>query len=372
VARTVLALLLFPIFPSAQDQKPPEPPSPLGGEHNSRDPRKCRVCSVALGKALSYLSAKGGSCGFTERLMMGWLGLVDKSGSCSGYAGRAISAAGGARSAGFNGNWAIGLAGIFLAGAQYKLGQGGAMGQIAADAEKHQHHTGGWHHNKNFNMKGYSEDLGILTCMLYGMFMVMKSRGMGVSATMIEKAERNLESIMGSTGVGYGTGKGDYDTAGSRGAYLFMGLHMAGMTDHKYYAKMLSAIQGQIGSLDKGHAVGCLHFLSVSVACHLAGPDVYDRLAAAWIDKLIAKQEADGAILLGDDGVGGGEGKTLGNKVGSTAVFALMLMLQEPGVFAPPKRPESKNKPQAPGSGSPFSQKPKPSEGNTKTEGSSK
>lgn len=379
-SRAVLAVaiagalgFLAPVHSTGQDNKAPAPPdeaSPLGGDHTSRDPRKCKKCSPALGKALSYLSAKGSSAGFAQAYMLGWLGLVDS--SSAHYASKCLSQAGSARSVGFNGNWFISIPGIFLAGAYYRYGDGRAasgMQQIAVDAQRNQHHTGGWHHNKNFKMQGYSEDLGIVTAMLFGMFMTMKGAGAGLPKDMIERCEKNLESIMGSTGIGYGTGKGDYDVAGSRGAYAFMGLHFGGQTDHPFYGKLKSAIMRQVKTLDKGHAVGCLHFLSMSIANYLAGN--YDAVAAEWIDKLIEKQGADGSILLGDDMVGGGEEKTIGGKVGSTAVFAIMLLLQKPGAFDPPKKkePAAKGKPAG---GSPFGKPKEKDDAKVETPGTGK
>ncbi|HLG42462.1 MAG TPA: DUF6288 domain-containing protein [Planctomycetota bacterium] len=376
-SRAVLAVALVGLFgfvpeiSVGQDNKPPEePPSPLGGEHNSRDPRKCKKCSPALSKALSFLSSKGSSAGFAQGYMLGWLGLVDP--SSGQYATKCLSQAGSARAVGFNGNWFTSIPGIFLAGAYYRYGDGRAasgMQAIATDAQKNQHHTGGWHHNKNFKMQGYSEDLGIVTAMLFGMFMTLKGAGSGLPKDMIDRCEKNIESIMGSTGIGYGTGKGDYDTAGSRGAYAFMGLHFGGQTDHPFYEKLKSAIARQIKTMDKGHAVGCLHFLSMSIANYLAGN--YDALATEWIDKLIAKQGADGSILLGDDGVGGGEEKNIGGKVGSTAVFAIMLLLQKPGAFDPPKKkePAAKGKPAG---GSPFGKPKEKDDSKVETPGTKK
>lgn len=373
VAITGLLGILAPADSTGQDNKPPAPPddaSPLGGDHTSRDPRKCKKCSPALGKALSYLSAKGSSAGFVQGYMLGWLGLIDSSNA--NYASKCLSQAGSARSVGFNGNWFISIPGIFLAGAYYRYGDGRAasgMQQIAVDAQKNQHHTGGWHHNKNFKMQGYSEDLGIVTAMLFGMFMTMKGAGAGLPKDMIDRCEKNLEGIMGSTGIGYGTGKGDYDTAGSRGAYAFMGLHFGGQTDHPFYEKLKSAVARQVKTMDKGHAVGCLHFLSMAIANYLAGN--YDAVAAEWIDKLIEKQGADGSILLGDDMVGGGEEKNIGGKVGSTAVFAIMLLLQKPGAFDPPKKkePAAKGKPAG---GSPFGKPKDKDEAKVETPGANK
>lgn len=355
--------LLFGLALSARAQDKTPAPSPLGGQHTSRDPRRCKRCAPALSKALSYVAGKAGSAGYTQKLMLGWLGLVDP--SCSEYTGRAIQLATSARSVGFNGNWYIALGGIFLAAVYYRYRDGraaGGMQSIMVEAQKNQHYTGGWHHNKNFKKQGYSEDLGILTAMLFGMFMTMKGHGMSVPRPMLEKAEKNLESLMGPTGIGYGTGKGKFDTAGSRGAYAFMGLHFGGASNHPFYEKLKSGMRSRIASMNKGHAVGCLHFLSMSIGAYLAG--FYDEVAKEWIDQCIDRQGADGSILLGDDGVGGGEGKTLGDKVGSTAVFAIMLLLQKPGAFDPPSRPQARKKPRKkPGrsGGSPFG-RPRPRE----------
>jgi hypothetical protein len=343
-AAALFLLLLIPgSAPGQDEEKPEEDPSPLGGEHTSRDPKKCKKCSRALSKALSYIRRKGNSTGWVQTMMLGWLGLVDR--NYSNFTGKALQKAGQAKSMGFNGNWYIAIPAIFCAAAYYRYKDGraaGAMSRIAADARKNQHKTGGWHHNKNFKMQGYSDDLGILTAMLFGMFQTMKGHKRSVNKGMLEKCEKNLESIMGSTGIGYGTGKGKGDRAGSRGAYALMGLYFGGQKDHPFFAKLRAALPRQVASLDKGHAVGCLHFLSVAIAHYLAG--IYDDLAKVWIDKLIEKQQGDGSILLGDDEAGGGEEKTIGGKVGSTAVFAIMLLLQQPGRLEPPKKRGAKGK----------------------------
>jgi hypothetical protein len=62
----------------------------------------------------------------------------------------------------------------------------------------------------------------------------------------------------------------------------------------------------------------------------------------AWADKLAAKQEADGGLYVGDDGASGGKKGLLGNNVGSTAAFALMLALQDPDVLKAPKKPQQR------------------------------
>jgi hypothetical protein len=94
----------------------------------------------------------------------------------------------------------------------------------------------------------------------------------------------------------------------------------------------------------------------MALAAYHLGPEAYDKFAAQWIDKCIGMQDADGGILLGDDGVGGGEGNILGGKCGSTAVFAIMLLLQKPGQFDPPQKKKEAGKVRPPGE-SPFSQK---------------
>jgi hypothetical protein len=152
---------------------------------------------------------------------------------------------------------------------------------------------------------------------------------------VFDRAEKNLETLKIPTGIGYGTGSNATDRVGSHGAYAYIGIAMAEAKDNKFYDHLTGTIHGRFNRLAEGHCVSCLHWLSVSVACYLQGQDTYDSLCKEWLDKCMAKQQPDGSVLLGDDKAGGGEEKYLGDRVGSTAVFALMLMLQEPGCFDP-------------------------------------
>jgi hypothetical protein len=360
--RILAWVALIGLASAAQDKSP----SPLGGGHDSRDARKCKVCAPALQKAIEYVGKHppGGrtfGAPFAGTLLQGWLGLIDGTPATDPFLKKAVSAASRANAGGFNGNWIIAMAGSFLTEVHRHRPDDGlkaAFTRIADEAAKNQHFTGGWHHNKKFKMQGYSDDLGVVTAMLFGTFCYMKSIGLPVREEMFKKAEDNLHSLLSDSGIDYGTGLKSGDIAGSRGAYAFLGLHAAGRTDHEIYKTMLSAFPGRFPNADKGHAVGALHFLSVALAAYRMGPEMYDKFAAEWIDKCLAKQDPDGGILLGDDAVGGGEGNILGGKSGSTAVFAIMLLLQQPGRFDPPKKngPARAEK-NAPGGPSPFSRK---------------
>jgi hypothetical protein len=94
---------------------------------------------------------------------------------------------------------------------------------------------------------------------------------------------------------------------------------------------VVNGMKSRYKATDSGHAYPPLHFMAVAMAMHLAGPDIFNLFGNFWIDKLIKLQQADGSIELPHT-----EGKQLQKEdkfIASTAAFAIILLLQNPGAM---------------------------------------
>src|SRR3989338_3537972 len=83
-------------------------------EHNSTDPYKCKSCAPALAKALEFLDKKGGGADGHRQCLMGMLYLAD--GRQPAELERCVKRVSGGfyKQGGFNGNWSVAMAAIFL------------------------------------------------------------------------------------------------------------------------------------------------------------------------------------------------------------------------------------------------------------------
>lgn len=340
-AHLSLIVVVFAAPIVSQDVKGPQPAQPgkpapgvnpgLDPRHDNKDPWRCKRCYPAIAAAKRHIMSKGVG-GFTETIACGWAGLADPA-NFGSYVQRAIATSQGARAGGaYNGNFFPALGACFLAECvkRGKVGAGALQG-VFADAARNQEPTGGWHHHKGFNQPGYSKDLGILTVNFYSAMMSLKAYGYAIPEDLAKSAEENIWKIRGPSGIGYGVGNEGWDPSGSRAAYVFMGLHELDpkVRNNQLYEHVKKCVPQQHATADKGHACSSLHWPAIAIASWYMGPDVYNKFASIWVDKLIDKQQADGGVYCGDDGVGGGEPKTIGNVVGSTAAFCLVLTLQQ-------------------------------------------
>lgn len=330
-----------------------------------QDPARCPPCSAAYKKAKGYVLGKFGQTRqIAAKVATGFLLLAD--GGHPRELQACIDACKAARCEGVDGNWFIGMAGLFLSEV-YKFRPSAdvaeALDRICREAAANVSDTGGWLHSKNFKEAMgagfYSPDIAILTAMFFSTFWNMKSCGLKVDEALLSRAEANLSKLAGSTGFGYGTGNKTPDRAGTRGAFALLGLASAGQTQHKFYQLVHKALPGCLPSLEQGHAFGGLHILGAVLGCHALGPQTYQKLTAEWLDKLIRRQEEDGSLQIGSDGKsnsGGGVKEYEGlNRHMSTAGFALMIALQDPNCLRSSKQGPKKGEKKP----SPFS-RPKP------------
>ncbi len=325
--------------------------------HSSENPRKCVRCSKAYDKAFAYVRKNYASCPFASQMLIGHLFLAD--GRCSDELKKIVSTAlswkekqksssgnaGGIKTNEWN--WHPVMAGLLL-GEHYKFHPDkdvlvGLQGIVDALA-KTQEPSGGWFHCpvRDNKVKYPVKDMGIVTSMALGVLWTAKTLGVKVPETILQKADNCVVNLLKEkgilyNGIGYGTGYDFGDATGSRGSYALIGLEFAGQKDHKVYSFYEKALPEKIKTLDKGHHTGGLHAVGVVLACHRLGPKVYDKLVHEWLDKLIDRQDADGGLLIGDDGASGGEKAELNGNYTSTAAFALMILLQDPTVLKPPK-----------------------------------
>lgn len=334
------------LLPPAFSQEPARLP------HDSSNPWKCKACQKPLAAAYEFLEKQGAGADGYAQFFLGWLYLADNLHPKELDRAASRLSAGFYKQGGFNGNWATCMSAVFLAEVYRRQPTEklrGTLLEVLKVAEANMEPTGGWCHHKGFavesgyNKRGGGVDLGILTSMMYGAMVSMKKSGVPVPERMLYAAERNLESLSDGQGVCYGTDNKVPDTAMGRAAWMWPGLHAAKHTGSKFYARIPKGLASRCKNTDQGHAFPPLHFMSVALAMHLLGPETYSKFSGHWIDRLIALQKADGSIELPHtEGV---PFQRQHNYVPSTATFALILVLQQPGALER-SAPQAKKKPQ--------------------------
>jgi hypothetical protein len=316
---------------------------PAQDAHNP-DWRKCKICAPALARAMGYLKANlrsdkarrviGSKMG--GYMFGGFAFMLDGESpkeleECVRYCCQAI------KDEGFNRNWYLSMSMIFLAEHATRYGLTPevekALGEGLRMAQKQQEETGGWCHHlrmwaeDNYNKKGGGQDLGMVTTMIYGAFLEMKALGIPVGP-MMEKAQKNLETLSDGMGVRYGTDNGVGDAAMARASWVLSSLLATGQGTHPLFAKYEKGLEQRFKKIEDGvHGFAPLHYFSVAAAMHRLGPERYGKFTAEYLDRLIRTQTPEGIVpLKGED------------DVASTAVFACIIMMQKPGIFLPPKR----------------------------------
>ena len=333
------------------------------------DWRKCKICVPALAKALTYLKANlqsdkvkrviGSKMG---GFMMGGFAFMMEGESpreldqCVRYCCQAI------KDEGYNRNWYLSMSMIFLTEHATRYGLTPAVEKALAQgllmAQKQQEETGGWCHHlrmwaeENYNKKGGGQDLGMVTAMIYGGFLEIKALGITVGP-MMEKAQKNLETISDGMGIRYGTDNGVGDAAMARASWVLLSLLATGNVGHPFFAKYEKGLMQRYRKIEDGvHGFAPLHYFSVAAAMHRLGPDAYSKFTAEYLDRLIQTQTPEGVCpLKGED------------DVASTAVLACIIMMQKPGVFMPPRqrKEEAAAKPApAPAPAAAAAKKPRP------------
>lgn len=319
----------------------------LPKQHNSPDPRRCKRCAIAYEKAVAYLKKDLSKASFPAKMVMGWLFLADgrHTKELDFLVKEAVQWEIRKGKHQHAQNWYPALAGMFLA--EYYKGYPTAQVQQALYGivqwfTARQERTGGWFkwfEGAYKDRLDYAvKDLGILDAIIYGFLWTVRTLKIPVDESMMQRADACLQSILTANGISYGTGSKGGDLTGARGAFALLGLDFAGQTQHKIVKTYAKLLPRQIPKMDKGHHVGAFHALGVTLGCHRLGPQVYAQLTSEWLDRLIDKQDENGGLYVGDDGDAGGEKGLLNGNHGSTAAFALLILLQDARVLVPRRK----------------------------------
>jgi hypothetical protein len=351
--------------------------TPGSAQDPSVPPRKLKAYSEAYNKAVDYTIKNLSKASFPAKMVIGWLLLAD--GRFPQELETVINLAVGwdkQRYGDHAKNWFPALAGILLSEyyRHYPTEEvKAALQGIADHFVKFQEANGGWFKWFEGAVKDMPKypvrTLGILDGTVLGFLYGAKKLGCKVPETTLKKGEECMSGILGPRGISYGTGQRGGDTTGARGGLAMLGLDIAGMHSHSIWTTYVKLIPNCVPNMDKGHHIGAFHCLGLTLAAWKLGH--HGALLNEWGPKLSKKQDPDGGVFVGDDGADGGEAGLLRGNHGSTAAFALMLLLQDSTVLKP-KGGSKKGDPAGgggggggggagSGSGNPFSRK-KPAE----------
>jgi hypothetical protein len=227
-------------------------------------------------------------------------------------------------------------------------------------AEKSAESTGGWCHCQGGDWKGYLKgggglDISMITATMLSAFLMMKSGGIDVPKPLLERTIKNLTEQTRGCSMGYGSGHGWMAGGPSRSSMAFIGLHVAKMTSAWIYGPLVQGLPGWIKNVEEGHAYGPMHFFSVSAALHLMGQ--FPAFANHWLPVLAGRQQEDGSVIMYNDGKRDGEKGFTNTRVGSTAVYAIMLLLKDGKKLIEVAKKEAKPGEPSKKPASPFSQK---------------
>jgi hypothetical protein len=211
-----------------------------------------------------------------------------------------------------------------------------ALTEACAIAAREQEPTGGWCHYKGMaKERSYVEKLGggddivMLTAMIYAACLEMKALGMN-PGPMMEKAQKNLDSLSDGLGYYYGTrATWSKDPCMARASTVLLALLATGETNENF----IEGLDKRFTKCEDGHAFGPINYFATGAALHRLGQ--YKKFADEYLGRLIKSQRADGVVCLGNDGKPNPNVDT----VASTAVFACLLAMEKEGVFIPkPKK----------------------------------
>lgn len=208
-----------------------------------------------------------------------------------------------------------------------------ALEDIMKTAERTAEETGGWCHHKghwqkfNYLKTGGAKDLSMVTATMVSAMLIMKRHGMKIPDGLLDRALANLRALGGGGGLAYGTANRHPDVCLSRLASVYIGTHVAGRTDLPFM-EFRNCKAEAFRAAESGHGYGPVHFFALAVASKLAGR--YPEMANYWLPLLAQRQKPDGTLVLFNDGgkVDGEKDLTAGHRIGSTGVFALMILLQ--------------------------------------------
>jgi len=333
------------------------PSGPAQAEEGAHDPdfRKCRKCRVALDKALLFIRTNLNSNKVPRSLgmirlpgyvfsglalMMAGDGPSAELGECVKWCCKNYSDTG-LYDGGYNRNWYLGMCMYFLS--EYALRYGATPEVTAALnggvklAAEQQEPTGGWCHHRNmaeetgYLKKGGGVDIAMITALIYSSFLEIKTLGIDAGPTA-EKAFKNLEGLFNGSDFAYGSQNGYRDGSMGRAGFVLLGILASGQKSHPFAEKIARSIVTNCTTADKGHGFEPLHYFGIAAAMHRIGPEAYKTFTAAYLDKLIDNQAEDGSAELAIHGEKRRGGQFY-DALGSTAVFAAIILMQQDGVF---------------------------------------
>jgi hypothetical protein len=247
-------------------------------------------------------------------------------------------------------SWKKSMAMYFLA--EYSLRYGlnpenkAALVAGAEFATKTQQKGGGWFHSAPKEQQ-YSPDIAIIGCIFYAAFLEMKALGVD-PGPILDQTRTYLESVSDGKTIGYSKGWHGGMGGGGADGFINLGLLGSGHADDRWGAGLAAWMKQNYMDAGHGHANGELHYFALGAALHRLGPEHYAKFATCHVHRLIEVQREDGSVPgLSHDNPNETEffqklksdPKAQGNYA-STAVFACLLLMEQPGAFSPlPSKP---------------------------------
>lgn len=312
-------------------------------KHNSVDPLKCRVCSSAYNKALALVLKKlsGARAGRSaNKILTGWLLLADgrHSAELKALVKEAITWK---YPNGSQSNWYRALTALFLVEyAKFFPDQKvkRKLRELVIEFQELQWPKGGWSYKPlpGNKIAGTGSVHGMMSSIIYSFLLSAKTLGVEVPDKMLSRADASLmKCFKKGIGIGYKVSLPKGEKTGARGGILMHGLSYAGKTDHPIYRDHLTLLPKLIPDLEQAHHAGYLQGLGVVLGCFNIGPSAYKKLTDRWLDRLMARRNSDGSVCIDSDQSRFDPGVKRRETFPSTAVFALMILLQDPTRLQP-------------------------------------
>jgi hypothetical protein len=192
----------------------------------------------------------------------------------------------------------------------------------------------------------------MLTALMAAALMNAKSAGIDVNESLIANGIANLKRMSRGGLIGYGTGNGAPDRAAARGSMLAYALWLGKQNSDPHLGQVKQLLPQAWSRTEQGHAFGPLNFLAVALGSYATGQ--YGNFAATWLGRLPVKK--DGSVIMRNDG--SKDNNFDGGHLADTAVYAILILLQEKGILGGDAGgPSGGIRPASPKSASPFSQK---------------
>lgn len=324
----------------AQDPQPPAPPpqEPQPAPKSNENPHKDLPHAKSLDAALQYLKGRAATADIGVMCFLGWAFLLDGREEFKPALNTIIDSA--CRSCieqkHFNANWHVAEAMLFLAEVYKRQPSekiAAALKESVKVAGKNVESTGGWCHHKGharesgYDKRGGGVDISMLTALMVSALANVKAAGLEGNDSLIANGIANLKGMARGGLIGYGTGNSAPDRAAARGAMLAFGLWVGKQTSDPHLGAMKQVLPQAWGRAESGHAFGAQNFFALAMGSYACG--MYGNFAAQWLGKLPIK--ADGSVTMRADG--NQDRNFDGGHLADTAVYALMILLQEKDIL---------------------------------------